>query len=185
MRVMDYVMTLDCIDRKNVAVIGHSRMGKTALIAGGFDERFSFVISNDSGCAGAALNRGKTGEPVSITDEVLWFWHCENHLKYNGDAFAMPFDQHFLLALTAPRNLYIGSASLDDWADPKGEYLAAYHAGPVYRLFGKDPLESPVPPIPDTPVGTDVSYFLRTGKHALLPADWLHYLDRADYVFGK
>lgn len=179
MRIMDYVMTLDCIDKKNVAVIGHSRMGKTAMIAGGFDERFSFVISNDSGCAGAALSRGKTGETIAFMNRVWWFWHCENYLKYNGDPFALPFDQHFLAALTAPRNLYIGSASLDDWADPRGEYLGGMAASPAWELFGLKGLvgEDRPPETGDIFHEGSIGYHLREGEHYLSRWDWLRYME--------
>ncbi len=179
MRVMDYVMTLDCIDKKNVAVIGHSRMGKTAMIAGGFDERFSFVISNDSGCAGAALSRGKTGETIAFMNRVWWFWHCENYLKYNGDPFALPFDQHFLAALTAPRNLYIGSADMDDWADPKGEYLGGMAASPAWELFGLRGLvgEDRPPETGDVFHEGTIGYHLRQGEHYLSRWDWQRYME--------
>ena len=187
-RIIDCAVTFPEIDAGKIACYGHSRLGKTSLWAGVNDERIGLICVNDSGCGGAALSRRLYGETL------YGMYHYNNFGKYwftdtlESRALhpeTLPVDQHMLIALAAPRAIAVHSATEDRWADPKGEYLAAYHAGPVYRLFGKDPLESPVPPIPDMPVGTDVSYFLRTGKHALLPADWLHYLDRADYVFGK
>ena len=98
---------------------------------------------------------------------------------------ALPVDQHELIALVAPRAAAVHSAIEDQWADPKGEYLSAYHAGPAFRLFGKTPLGSETPPAVETPVGTDVSYYCRNGKHDLLLSDWEHYMSIADRVFGK
>ncbi len=179
MRVMDYIQTLDCIDKKNIAVVGHSRMGKTAMIAGGFDERFAFVISNDSGCGGAALHRGKNGETIAFMSQVLWFWHCENYLKYNGDASALPFDQHFLAALTCPRKLYIASGSMDDWADPTSEYLCGFAASPAWALFGEKGLvgEDRPPVAEDVYHEGSIGYHCRHGRHYLSRWDWLRFME--------
>ena len=179
MRVMDYIETLKRIDKSSVAVMGHSRLGKTALIAGGWDERFQYVFSNDSGCGGAALSRCKTGETLEFMSNVLWFWYDEKFLTYEGDPFAMPFDQHFLIALSAPRHVVIASASLDDWAHPAGEYLGAVAASPAWELFGKKGLVGPdrAPEAGDTFYEGDVGYHCRDGVHFLSRYDWNHYMD--------
>ena len=178
MRVMDYIETLDNIDLDNIAVIGHSRLGKTALVAGAFDERFKYVISNDSGCSGAAITRGKVGETVEVITNVFPFWFCPNY-KTERDSFEdLGYDQHFLLALTAPRYLCIGSAKEDLWADPESEFLAAYLASEAWEQYGKVGLVTPdAIPTPKTvlPEG-DVMYQLRFGTHYLSREDWGEYM---------
>lgn len=179
MRVMDYVETLDSIDTDNVAVIGHSRLGKTALVTGGFDERFKYVISNDSGCAGAAIDRGKCGETYKIITDVFPFWFCPKFNNDVKDGKEIPFDQHFLTALTVPRTLIIGSAMLDQWADPESEMLGALATNEAYKLFGKRGLVHHG----EMPVGNcvldegDACYYVREGTHYLSRQDWNTYCD--------
>ncbi len=180
MRVMDYIETLsDVIDTDNVAVIGHSRLGKTALLAGGFDERFKYVISNDSGCCGAAIERDKVGERYSRISEVFPFWFCP---AFNRDAQGgvdFPFDQHFLLSLTAPRYLIIGSAIEDVWADPTSEFLGAASVEKVYELYGKKGLvhEDKIPEAPTELSEGEASYHVRLGDHFLSRVDWNVYMN--------
>ncbi len=185
-RMLDYLETVPEIDAEKAAVIGHSRLGKTSLWAGVTDERFSLVCVNDSGCGGAALSRRLYGETLFsmyYRCRVGEWWFTDSLKPKVNDVDSLPLDQHELIALAAPRAIAVHSATGDQWADPKGEYLSAYYAGDAFRLFGEHGLESPVPPAPDQSVGTDVSYFLRTGNHDLLIEDWNHYLDRADAVF--
>ena len=181
MRVMDYVESLPEIDGEQVAVIGHSRLGKTALLAGAFDERFRYVISNDSGCSGAALTRGKIGEGKREITRTFPFWFCP---RYNEPTAAedLPFDQNALLALIPPRHILIGSAEEDSWADPTSEFLNLYATNRVYRLFGLRGLVTP-DEIPNAPVSLgegDACYHVRRGMHYLSRTDWNAYMDYID-----
>lgn len=182
---LDYLQTDPDIDGTRVAVIGHSRLGKTALWAGASDERFALVISNESGEGGASLFRRPVGAGMRIlSNDYHSFWFCDNLFKYVDKENEMPFDMHELIALQAPRPVYVGSAYQDIWADPKGEFLAACNAESVYKLFYDTPLGSDVAPpkMPaiDKPVGGIIHYHVRSGKHDITPWDWERYMDFAD-----
>jgi hypothetical protein len=188
-RCMDYFETDQDIARRKVAVIGHSRGGKTALWASAEDERFAIACSNESGCGGAALSRrqNKEKETVAKINQRFPHWFNKTFKSYNRREEALPVDQHMLIALIAPRAVCVGSADQDLWADPRGEFMSVVLAGPVYRLFGKqglgDSLEMPA--IGEVLHGDGAHYHIREGKHNLTIFDWKCYLDFADKVFGK
>ena len=175
-RAADYLVTRPEVDSHNMAVCGHSRLGKTAMVCGAFDERFKCVYSNDSGCDDAALEQTKHdgGETIAVMNKAFPAWFCENRRQYAGHEDTMPFDQHFLAALVAPRYLAIGSASLDDWADQYSEQLCAIASSPAWKVCGKDGYigkETPAD-IGDIFSDGDVSYHLRDGMHFFGRYDW-------------
>ncbi len=206
-RVLDQLEILGCVDTANAAVLGHSRLGKTALLCGALDTRFKYVIPNDSGCCGTSVSRQKVGETVHIIYNVFPFWFCKNFEKY-ADGYsedyaavraahqedsewmeaekaghrkedAMPFDQHFLAALVAPRYLCVGGAVEDTWADPCSEYLTMCAVTPVYELLGKTGFVHPdrmtVPG--DTFHEGNIGLHLRSYGHYLSRYDWNRYME--------
>ena len=170
-RVMDYAEGLsDVLDLNCAIVCGHSRLGKTALLAAATDERFAFAYSNNSGCTGAAISRGKQGETVEKICEKFPYWFCENYKKYIGNEKCMPFDQHYLVASIAPRYVAVGSASEDLWADPVSEFLCCVAASPAFE--NEFVYENRLPEIGEAYFTGDIGYHLRKGLHYFSREDW-------------
>ncbi len=179
-RIVDYLETEPKIDQDRIAIMGHSRQGKAALWAGAQDKRFKVVISNDSGCGGAALSKRVFGENIGIITTAFPHWFCPSFPRYAQNEENMPFDQHMLISLIAPRHAYVASAKEDQWADPKGEFLSLYHAKDVYLLYKMDPITSDKQPDIHQPIHKDVGYHIRAGKHNVTDYDWKCYLDYCD-----
>lgn len=184
-RALDYLQTDRAVDSQRVILFGHSRLGKTVLWAGAQDTRFAAVIANGSGEMGAALSRRDYGETVDDVAKRFPYWMAGNFQQFSNRWSALPVDSHFLIALIAPRPLFLNSGSEDKWADPMGEFLAARAATPVYELFGKTGItETNFPPL-DQPLKHDLWLNCHVGKHDVLPSDWDKFLDFADAQFLK
>ncbi len=185
-RALDYLETDGDIDAKRVAVMGHSKMGKTALWTAAQDERFAMAISAQSGCGGAALWRRKSGETLKKMVTRFPYWLCRNAQKFVEQEDDLPVDQHMLLACIAPRPVYIHSGVEDTWADGRGEYLSAYHASEVYRLFGKKGLESEESPqVGRAMMAGEVGYHIRKGGHSIEVWDWERFIEFASRHLGE
>ena len=190
MRIMDYAEKELCevLDFEKSAVVGHSRLGKTALVTTAFDERFKYCFSNDSGCGGAALERNhhdhddkheNRAERIADMTSVFDYWFCENYLQYRNNENAMPCDQHFFAPCIFPRHMYIASAAEDFWADPTNEFMCAYACGKYYEKNGKTGFVCPdrLPDKDDVFADGNVAYHIRPGKHYISRTDWNRYID--------
>ncbi|MFW6289475.1 MAG: hypothetical protein ACOC0R_00790 [Mariniphaga sp.] len=185
-RALDYLEQDKDADASKVVVFGHSRLGKTSLWAGVTDPRFAGVISNNSGCGGAALSKRQFGETIGRINSSFPHWFADNFNTYNNNEKELPADQHELLALIAPRPVYVASAEEDLWADPRGEYLAAYHATPVFELYKKNGIASTEMPELNQHVQNTVAYHIRPGGHGVKAYDWTQYIRWANkHVLNK
>jgi hypothetical protein len=175
-RTADFLETLPQVDAKKIIVHGHSRLGKAALWAGANDQRFAAIISNESGEGGAALSRRNYGENLWRITSSFPHWFLNTYKDYAYKENDLPFDQHILMSLLAPRPLYVASAMGDQWSDPRGEFLGAQNAEAVYQLYGKTGLGTVAFPGLNSPVGQQVRYHIREGKHDMTDYDWGEYL---------
>ena len=183
-RVLDYLETDKSVDAKHVALIGHSRLGKTVLVAGARDPRFALIYSSCAGEMGSSLARRDYGETVDDMAANFPWQFCGNFQKYAGHWNDMPVDTHEIIALNAPHPVFIGGGTQDQWADPHGEFLGAVAAGPVYRLVGKQDLGTTKGPEIDKPYITgDLGFHYHTGGHTITLSDWNAFLDFADNYF--
>lgn len=196
MRILDYVLTLDNTDEKNVAILGHSRLGKTALVTGMLDQRFSHVFSNNAGCAGDAIARGGTGlqfdsdgnylierefrgENIDVITSVFPYWFCENYKKYAKQGYGTDFDQHFLLGSIAPRKVCVNAAELDYWADQQSEQLCCLAAAKAWEnmgLYGIQECDHFLTP-GERLLDGNVGFFMAPTKHFLSRHAWNNYME--------
>lgn len=187
MRVMDYLLTRNDIDKDKIGVAGHSRLGKTALVTAAFDERFKFCHSNDSGTCGAALfsKRNERSESIESICRNFGYWFCPEFKKFVDKEKEMPFDQDMLLSLIAPRFLSVGSAEKDLWANPKAEFDCALKASEEWTCYGKKGLIAPETPVVNECYHDgDVGYYVRAGLHYMSRQDWNYMLDFLDKKFN-
>ena len=185
-RVMDYFETDPQLDKKRVAITGHSRGGKASLWAAANDQRFALCISNCSGNSGAALARRQFGERIKVINTSFPHWFNTNYKKYNEHEDQLPVDQHMLISLIAPRPVYATNASEDLWADPTGTYLSLKNAEEVYGLYGlKSALPEVQPELNIPIIESPMAYHNREGKHDLTVYDWKQFIRFADYHYTK
>ena len=184
-RAVDYLETDKNIDKKKIAVVGHSRLGKAAILAGAFDERIALVIPLQAGCGGTSPARGKIGESIKRINTSFPHWFSGEFKKFNDGPERLPFDQHCLIALCAPRPVLLSNAVEDTWANPEGQFEMLKAADAVYRLAGGEGIASEKMPEVGRLMDSRLGYYIRPGKHSMTKDDWKIFLDFADKHFGK
>jgi hypothetical protein len=184
-RAVDYLLTDTDIDKSHIALVGHSRLGKAAMLAGAFDDRVALVIPLQAGCGGTAPSRGTVGESVQRINTVFPHWFCGEFKKFNAHPDLLPFDQHCLIALCAPRSVLLGAAVEDTWANPAGAFDMLKAADKVYRFLGAEGLSAQTMPEANKLVDSNLGFFIRPGQHSMTKQDWQFFLDFADKRWGK
>ncbi len=181
-RAVDYLVTDKAIDPKRLAVVGHSRLGKTALLAGAFDDRLAVVIPHQAGCGGSAPSRrhNDKAESVERINTSFPHWFCDNFKGFNKDTSKLPFDQNCLVAVCAPRPVLFTNAEEDQWANPPGQFDVLRAANPAYALYGVEGVTAEKMPETGKLLDTRLGYWIRPGKHSMTPADWKVFMDFAD-----
>ena len=179
-RAVDYLVTAPDIDPKRIAVVGHSRNGKAAIVAAAFDDRIALVIPHQAGCGGTAPSRGTVGESVKQINDHFPHWFNRQFKQFNEQPQKLPFDQHELIALVAPRPVLLSNASEDSWANPDGQFEMLKAAAPVYELLGKSGLSAAVRPRVGELLNSPLGFYIRPGKHSMTREDWKIFLDFAD-----
>jgi hypothetical protein len=184
-RCVDYLVTNHDLDARHIAAVGHSRNGKTALLAAAFDERIALAIPHQAGCGGTAPSRGKIGESVQRINTSFPHWFNAEFKKFNDAPDRLPFDQHCLVALCAPRPVLFSNAQEDQWANPSGQFEVLQAADPVYRFLGAEGLAAKqMPPLGEL-VNSRLGYYIREGKHSMTADDWAVFLNFADHQWRK
>jgi dienelactone hydrolase len=185
-RCVDYLVTDAALDRRHIAAVGHSRNGKTTLLAAAFDERIALAFPHQAGCGGSAPSRGTNGESVKAINERFPYWFNAEFKKFNREPEKLPFDQNCLVALCAPRAVLFTGATQDQWSNPAGQLEVLEAADPVYRFLGTDGLGHHAnPPALGTLYGSRLGYYIREGKHSMTPGDWTVFMDFADRQWSK
>ena len=155
------------------------------MLAGAFDERIALVVPLQAGCGGTAPSRGKVGESVQRINTSFPHWFNARFKEFNDQVDHLPFDQHCLVALAAPRPVLFSNATEDTWANPEGQFEVLQAASPTYRLLGAGGLEAQRMPEPGKLIDSKLGYFIRPGKHSMTREDWKAFLDFADKQLGK
>lgn len=184
-RAVDYLATNQSIDPDRIAVMGHSRNGKAALLAAAFDERIALVIPHQAGCGGTAPSRGTVGETVKKINDSFPHWFNDTFPEFNEQVDRLPFDQHCLIALVAPRPVLLSNAVEDTWANPQGQFEMLQAAAPVYRLLDVEGLSAERMPGVGVLVDSRLGYYIRPGKHSTTPADWQVFREYVDKHFKR
>jgi hypothetical protein len=186
-RAVDYLVTDRDIDKERIAVVGHSRMGKTALVAAAFDDRIALAIPHQAGCGGTAPNRchNPKAETVQRINTSFPHWFDGTFKQFNEQTDRLPFDQHCLVAVCAPRPVLFSNAVEDQWANPDGQFEMLKAADPVYRFLGADGLGAERMPETNKLVNSRLGYFIRPGRHSMTRDDWKVFLDFADKHLGQ
>ena len=182
-RCVDYLVQDPAVDGRRIAVVGHSRNGKTALLAAAMDDRIALAIPLQAGCGGTAPNRGKVGESVKRINTAFPHWFNATFKEFNDEPERLPFDQNALVALCAPRPVLFSNAQDDQWANPAGQFEVLQAADPVYRFLGAGGLEAKSMPEPGKLSDGVLAYYIRPGKHSMTHQDWGAFLDFADRHF--
>lgn len=184
-RCVDYLVRDRAIDERRIASVGHSRNGKTSLLAAAYDERISMAFAHQAGCGGTAPSRGKVGESVKAINDRFPHWFNAKFKEFNETPEKLPFDQHCLMALCAPRPVLVSAATEDQWSNPAGQFDMTVAASPAYRLFGVDGVRAQSMPAPGQMVGRGLGFYLREGRHSMNADDWRAFMDFADQEWGK
>lgn len=179
-RAVDYLRTDKDIDENRVAVVGHSRLGKAAIVAAAFDDRIALAVPLQAGCGGTSPSRGKVGESVKQINDRFPHWFDGTFKEFNSRPERLPFDQNCLVALVAPRPVLFSNATEDTWANPEGQFQVLKAADPVYRLLGAGGLDAERMPETGRLVASRLGYYIRSGKHSMTKSDWKIFLDFAD-----
>jgi hypothetical protein len=185
-RAVDYLVTDGELDAKRIAVVGHSRLGKTALLAAAFDDRIALAIPHQAGCGGSGPSRSKNpkAETVKRINTSFPHWFDGSFKEFNDQVERLPFDQHSLVAVVAPRPVLFSNAIEDEWANPSGQFDILKAATPVYKLLGVDGLTADKMPEPGKLLDSRLGFYMRAGKHSMTTDDWKVFLDFADRHFG-
>ena len=184
-RVVDYLVTDPDIDASRIVIVGHSRLGKTALLAAAFDERVAMAIPLQAGCGGTSPSRGTVGESVTHINTSFPHWFNGAFKEFNDKTDRLPFDQHCLIALMAPRPVLLPNAAEDTWANPVGQFEMLKAAEPVYLLLGAEGLAAAQMPPQGQLLASTLGYFMRAGKHSMTGEDWKIFADYADKNLRK
>jgi dienelactone hydrolase len=184
-RCVDYLVTEPGTDAHRIAALGHSRNGKTALLAAAFDERIAIAFPHQAGCGGSAPSRGKTGESVKAINDRFPHWFNAQFKQFNDVPERLPFDQNCLVALCAPRPVLFSAAEGDQWANPAGQFQVLQAADPVYRFLGSEGLAANEMPRQRQLVASPLGYYVREGQHSMTSDDWTMFMNFADSQWRK